>query len=182
MVSAATPRYRDVNIVVRRYFDKVANRVSARPHPVARREFRNPNSAHRNRRFAEINVQIHLIRGRILRQVRSLLGRFSVFYKQSRFGSPEKHGFQDRCANISMRIQTSGDYEWRTDHYDRTTDRLDEGTRSGGIDGACEFTQEMLDNLEEAVEHPDMTEELAELLSTTNVTVEYRVETGLEID
>lgn len=81
-----------------------------------------------------------------------------------------------------MRIQTDGDYEWRIDLYDRTADRLDEGTRSGGIDGACEFTTEMLDNLEEAVEHPDMTEELAEILSTQRVEVEYRVETGINTD
>jgi hypothetical protein len=81
-----------------------------------------------------------------------------------------------------MRIQTDGDYEWRTDHYDRTANRLGEETRSGGIDGACGFTREMLDNLEEAVEHPDMTEELAEVLSTQRVEVEYRVETGVNID
>jgi hypothetical protein len=81
-----------------------------------------------------------------------------------------------------MRIQTSDDYEWRTDLYDRTADRLGEGTRSGGIDGACEFTREMLDNLEEAVEHPDMTEELANVLSTQRLEVEYRVESGVNID
>lgn len=81
-----------------------------------------------------------------------------------------------------MRIQTDGDYEWRTGLYDRTADRLGEGTRSGGIDGACKFTQEMLNNLEEAVEHPDMTEELADILSTSRVTVEYRVETTITIN
>lgn len=80
-----------------------------------------------------------------------------------------------------MRIQTDGDYEWRTELYDRTADRLDEGTRSGGIDGACEFTREMLENLEEAVEHPDMTEELAEVLSTSVVGVEHRVETDVVV-
>lgn len=74
------------------------------------------------------------------------------------------------------------DYEWRTDLYDRTADRLGEGIRSGGIDGACEFTREMFDNLEEAVEHPDMTEELADVLSTERVEVEYRVETGVNVD
>jgi hypothetical protein len=109
------------------------------------------------------------------------LANSTAFYKQSQFDSPEKHGFQDRCANIGMRIQTSDDYEWRTDLYDRTADRLDEGTRSGGIDGACEFTREMLDNLEEAVDHPDMTEELAEVLSTSRIKVEYRVETDISI-
>lgn len=81
-----------------------------------------------------------------------------------------------------MRIQTNGDYEWRTDLYDRTAERLGEGTRSGGIDGACEFTRQMLNNLEEAVDHPDMTEELADILSTSRVEVEYRVETGVSID
>jgi hypothetical protein len=40
----------------------------------------------------------------------------------------------------------------------------------------------MLRNLEQAINHPDMTEELAELLSTTNVTVKYRVVTGIEIE
>ena len=81
-----------------------------------------------------------------------------------------------------MRIQTDGDYEWRTGLYDRTADRLGEGTRSGGIDGACEFTQEMLDNLEAVVKHPDMTEELAEVLSTSRVEVKYRIETGVKVD
>lgn len=81
-----------------------------------------------------------------------------------------------------MRIQTSGDYDWRTGLYDRTANRLDEGTRSGGIDGACEFTREMLDNLEEVVEHPDMTEELADMLSTQRVEVEYHIETGVNVE
>ena len=40
----------------------------------------------------------------------------------------------------------------------------------------------MLPALERAVEHPDMTEELAEILSTSAVNVEYRVETGVSIE
>lgn len=40
----------------------------------------------------------------------------------------------------------------------------------------------MLRNLERAAEHPDMTEDLAELLSTANVTVEHRTITGLTTD
>ena len=81
-----------------------------------------------------------------------------------------------------MRIETSGKYAWRTDLYDDTGDLLDENTRSGAVDGACEFTCEMLQNLERAVEHPDMTHELAQLLSTRAVTLDYRVETDLSID
>ena len=80
-----------------------------------------------------------------------------------------------------MRIRTSGDYEWRLGLYDDVGALLDESTRSGAIDGACLFTRQMLPALEEAVEHPDMTEELAEVLTTPTVDVEYRVETGVSV-
>ena len=81
-----------------------------------------------------------------------------------------------------MRIETSGKYACRTDLYDSVGELLGENTRSGAVDGACEFTREMLPALERAVEHPDMTEELAEVLSTGVVNVEYRVETGIKIE
>jgi hypothetical protein len=81
-----------------------------------------------------------------------------------------------------MRIRTNGDYDWRTDLYDETAESFGVGTKSAGIDAACEFSTRMLRNLERAAEHEDMTEELADVLSTANVTVEYRLETGLEID
>jgi hypothetical protein len=81
-----------------------------------------------------------------------------------------------------MRIRTNGDCEWRTDLYDETAESFGVGTKSAGIDAACEFSTQMLRNLERAAEHEDMTEELADILSTANVTVEYHVETGLEID
>jgi hypothetical protein len=80
-----------------------------------------------------------------------------------------------------MRIRTDGEYGWRTDLYDETAERFGVGTKSGGIDTACKFSTQMLRNLEHAAEHPDMTEELAEVLSTANVTVEHRVLTGLTI-
>ena len=81
-----------------------------------------------------------------------------------------------------MRIETSGKYAWRTDLYDDVGELLGENTRSGAVDGTCEFTREMLPALERAVEHPDMTEELAEMLSTSTVNVEYRVETGVNVE
>ena len=56
----------------------------------------------------------------------------------------------------------------------RTLDR-------GPIDGACLFTRQMLPALEKAAEHPDMTEELAEVLSTPTVDVEYQIETGVSV-
>ena len=81
-----------------------------------------------------------------------------------------------------MRIRTNGEYDWRTDLYDETAERFNVGSKSGGIDAACEFSNQMLRNLERAAEHEDMTEELAELLSTANVTVEHRTITGVEIE
>jgi hypothetical protein len=81
-----------------------------------------------------------------------------------------------------MRIETSGKYAWRTDLYDDIGELLGESTRSGAVDGACELTKEMLPALERAVKHPDMTEELAEVLSTSMVDVEYRIETGVNIE
>jgi hypothetical protein len=80
-----------------------------------------------------------------------------------------------------MRINTNGEKDYLTDLYERTAERFGVGTKSGGIDAACEFSTQMLRNLERAAEHDDMTEDLAELLSTANVTVEYRLETSLEI-
>lgn len=80
-----------------------------------------------------------------------------------------------------MRIETSGGYAWRTDLYDEVADALDESAHSKAIDGACEFTNQMLPALRRAVEHPDMTEELAEVLSTRAVEVEYEVETDVTV-
>lgn len=82
----------------------------------------------------------------------------------------------------SMRIETNGEYAWRTDLYDDVGKLLGENTRSGAVDGACEFTTKMLPALKRAVEHPDMTEELAEVLSTSVVKVDYRVETSVSVE
>ena len=80
-----------------------------------------------------------------------------------------------------MRIRTSGNHEYRLGLYDDVGALLGESTRSGAIDGACEFTEQMLPALVKAVEHPDMTEELAEILSTPIIDVEYRVEAGVHV-
>jgi hypothetical protein len=80
-----------------------------------------------------------------------------------------------------MRIRTSGESEWRLGLYDDVGELLDENTRSGAIDASCLFTRQMLPALEKAVEHPDMTEELAEILTTPTVDVEYRVERGVSV-
>ena len=80
-----------------------------------------------------------------------------------------------------MRINTDGTKEYRTRLYERTAERFAVGTKSGGIDAACEFSSSMLGNLEKAASHPDMTPELAEVLSTPDVEVEYRIESGVRV-
>ena len=81
-----------------------------------------------------------------------------------------------------MRIRTDGEYDWRTDLYDETAEYFGIGTKNGGIDGACELFTQMLRNLEHAADYPDMTEDLAAVLSAANVTVEHRTIIGVEID
>lgn len=81
-----------------------------------------------------------------------------------------------------VRINTTGKFEWRKALYDRVGDILGENTRSGAIDGAAEFTEEMVPNLEAAANHPDMTEELADILSTRKVRVDYEVRSGIHIN
>lgn len=80
-----------------------------------------------------------------------------------------------------MRINTTDNYEWRTDLYDDVADLLNENTRAGAIDSSAIFTREMIKNLERAADHPDMTEELADLLSTSQVELEYEVRSSVEI-
>lgn len=80
-----------------------------------------------------------------------------------------------------MRIRTSDKYEWRTDLYDRVGDLMNENTRSGAVDASAQFTEEMMHNLERAMDHPDMTPELAALLSTSQVELEYRIESGVNV-
>ena len=76
-----------------------------------------------------------------------------------------------------MRIRTDGEFEHRKDAIESAKRALDETTNTGAVLGACEFTRKMVRNLNRAVDHPDMTPELAQLLSTDEVPIEYRVET-----
>jgi len=49
------------------------------------------------------------------------------------------------------------------------------------VEASAEFTQAMLPALREAIEHEDMTDELAEILSNRVVDVEYGVSTGVNV-
>ena len=81
-----------------------------------------------------------------------------------------------------VHIRSSGNYAWREDLYNRVGKQLGETTKAGTIDGACEFTEQMLPNPERAMDHLHMTEELAEILSTNLVQLKYRVETDVQIN
>jgi hypothetical protein len=56
-----------------------------------------------------------------------------------------------------------------------------EGTKAGAFDFSIEFTLQMFTNLERALNHPDMTPELAEVLSAPSVQLDYRVQTNLDV-
>lgn len=81
-----------------------------------------------------------------------------------------------------MNIKTDGDYEYRLDLMRRVMQRTDENTRSGAIDRSMEGYLHLLDALERAVEHPDMTKNLAEILSTPYAEVVYDLNTNVKAD
>ena len=78
-----------------------------------------------------------------------------------------------------MRIKTDGTHEYRLDRLRRVMQRTTEGAKSGAFDFSTEFTLLMLRAIEEASDHPDVTPELAEVLSTSHVEIEHR---GYDVD
>ena len=78
-----------------------------------------------------------------------------------------------------MRIRTDGEFEYRKDAIESAKQALDETTNTATVIGACEYARKMRRNLERAVDHEDMTPELAALLSTTEIPVEVRRETSV---
>lgn len=61
-----------------------------------------------------------------------------------------------------MRINTNGEKDYRTELYEHTAERFGVGTKSGGTDAACEFSNQMLHNLERAADYEAMTEDSPE--------------------
>ena len=68
------------------------------------------------------------------------------------------------CAEFDASTAAVRDHYWRAGPVP---------IRSGAVAGACAFTKAMLPALQRADEHPDMTEELADILSTRAVEVGY---------
>jgi hypothetical protein len=80
-----------------------------------------------------------------------------------------------------MRLETDGDQEYRLDQMRRIMDMTDERTKSGAIDFALEFTIHQLRTLDSVKDHPDMTPELAEELSSHLATLEIDRRANLNI-
>lgn len=88
------------------------------------------------------------------------------------------------CKN--MRIETNGDYEYRTDLFERTARKLDENTKTGAIEAACmhanqdaEAKRGAMDYLSERLTIYEL-ETVADILSTDQVPVEvaHEIEVG----
>lgn len=78
-----------------------------------------------------------------------------------------------------MRIRTDGDYEYRKDTIESAKQALDENTNTAAVIAACDHAaadvaakQKAMEYLVDEVE-PEVAAEVAELLSTSTVTVDY---------
>lgn len=80
----------------------------------------------------------------------------------------------------SFRMDTSGDKSHREDALEDAMDQFDEATKSGAVMAALDFADQMERALERAADHEDMTEDLADVLSTTHFEVVHEVSTDLE--
>jgi len=87
-----------------------------------------------------------------------------------------------RVYEPGMRIRTDGDYVHRIDTIQAAMTALDENTKTAAVLAACEHARQDRRAKEKALAHPDMTEELAELLSTSELQLTYKVETAVTVD
>ncbi|AAG19120.1 hypothetical protein PNQ29_13205 [Halobacterium salinarum] len=60
-------------------------------------------------------------------------------------------------------------------------DALDENTKTAAVLAACEHARQDRRAKEKALEYPDMTPELAKVLSTQMVSLNYCVETKIDV-
>lgn len=98
------------------------------------------------------------------------------------FQYPEETLIWTPVCKTAMRIESTGTYQYRKDLYDRVAEEMGESARSKGLDAAAAFTIRMTKRLEQASDHPDMTPELADLLSTPRVSVDYEIRTGITVE
>ena len=81
-----------------------------------------------------------------------------------------------------MRIRTDGDYAHRLDTIESAVDALDENTKTAAILTACEHARLDRQAKQRALAHPDMTEELAAVLSTRTMQLHYEVTTAVDVE
>ncbi|CQH55134.1 uncharacterized protein HHUB_2187 [Halobacterium hubeiense] len=81
-----------------------------------------------------------------------------------------------------MRIRTDGDYAHRLDAIESAMDALGENTKTAAVIAACEHARQDRNAKQKALAHPDMTPELAEVLSTPAMGLRYEIETSLDVD
>ncbi|WP_233745325.1 DUF7692 domain-containing protein [Halobacterium bonnevillei] len=81
-----------------------------------------------------------------------------------------------------MRIRTDGDYAHRLDSIESAMDALNENTKTAAVLAACEHIRQDRRRKEKTLNHPDMTEDLAEALSTSELQLTHEVETAITVD
>lgn len=82
----------------------------------------------------------------------------------------------------SFRMDTSGKNSYREDQLETAMELFGENTKSKAIIQAIDFSKQMHKNLEVALTHEDMTEELAEILSTRQFKLTYEHELHTSLD
>lgn len=86
-----------------------------------------------------------------------------------------------------MRINTDGSKAYREELYEEAADLFEEGTKVGGIDAACEHARQDLAAKQEALDwmethlQPAQARELAEILSTREISLTVDVESELTV-
>jgi len=81
-----------------------------------------------------------------------------------------------------MRIRTDGDYAHRLDVIKAAMDVLDENTKTAAVLAACEHARQDRRAKQKALSHPDMTPELAEILSTSELQLTYETTTTIRTE
>jgi len=81
-----------------------------------------------------------------------------------------------------MRIRTDGDYAHRLDAIEAAMDALGENTKTAAVVAACDHARQDRKAKQKALAHPDMTPELAEVLSTREIQLEYRIVTEIRTE
>jgi hypothetical protein len=81
-----------------------------------------------------------------------------------------------------MRLRTDGDYAHRIDTIEAAMDALEENTKTAVVLAACEHARQDGNAKREALPHPDMTPELADLLSTPTMQLRYETTTYVDTD